>query len=285
MRIARRFDRYPDLGYHAIIFPTGYVMRLALVQTSPVFGEVSANVEAALSLMCSVEADLYVLPELFNTGYNFLDRHEAEALSEPVNGPTFSSLSEFASDQESYVVYGFAERGPNLYNSAALVGPTGLVGRYRKVHLFDRESRFFAPGDLGFPVYDTPIGRVGMMICFDWIYPESARTLALKGTQIIAHPANLVMPHCPDALVTRCLENRVFAACANRVGREDRGGHDLRFIGKSEIVSPRGEILVRLGGGDAGVAVSEIEPALSDDKRINDHDDLLRGRRTVCYEL
>ncbi|MBI3920978.1 MAG: acyltransferase [Armatimonadetes bacterium] len=260
-------------------------MRLAIVQTSPVFGEASANVKAALNLMSSVEADLYVLPELFNTGYNFLDGREAEALSEPMDGPTFVSLAEFAREYGRYVVYGFAERGPNLYNSAALVGPSGLVGRYRKVHLFDRENLVFAPGDLGFPVFDTPVGRIGMMICFDWMYPESARTLALKGTQIIAHPANLVMPHCPDALVTRCLENRVFAATANRVGREDRGGHDLRFIGDSEVVSPRGEILVRLGDSDAGVAVSEIEPALSDDKRINDHNDLLRGRRTDCYEL
>ncbi len=151
------------------------------------------------------------------------------------------------------------------------------------MHLFDRENLFFAPGSLGFPVFDLPFGKVGMMICFDWIYPESARTLALKGTQLIAHPSNLVLPHCPDAMVTRCLENRVFAATANRIGREERGGVDLRYIGKSEIVSPSGRILKRLGEDEPGIAVEEVELAEANDKRINEFNDLLADRRVDQY--
>ena len=216
--------------------------RLAVVQTKPVFGDVAASVRVTLELMQTAPADLYVLPELFNTGYNFLDTKEVESVAEPADGPTSKALLEFARKNSCYVVYGFAERDIHLYNSAALVGPAGLVGIYRKVHLFDRENLFFVPGNLGFPVFELPFGRVGIMVCFDWIFPESARTLALKGAQLIAHPSNLVLPYCPDAMVTRCLENKVFSATADRVGREQRGMFDLRFIGSSEVVTPQGEI-------------------------------------------
>ena len=203
-------------------------MKVSVIQTDPVFGEVEANIERALKQIRSVKADLYILPELFNTGYNFTDEREVRALAEESTGPTFQALQKFAKDRSCYIVYGFAEMGDGLYNSSALVGPAGLIGLYRKVHLFYRETLFFAPGNFGFPVFDLPIGKIGMMICFDWMYPESARTLALNGAQLIAHPSNLVMPYCPDAMVTRCLENRVFAATANRVGEEDRGGIKLR---------------------------------------------------------
>jgi predicted amidohydrolase len=270
-------------------------MRLAVVQTNSTFGEVKSNVEAALALMESAKADLYVLPELFNTGYNFIDVEEVKELSEEASGPTFQTMRRFAAGRSAFVVYGFAEKsdpspegsgpqGDRFYNSAALVGPKGLVGVYRKVHLFDRENVFFAPGNLGFPVFDLPFGRIGIMICFDWIYPESARTLALKGAQLVAHPSNLVLPHCPDAMVTRCLENRVFAATADRIGRENRGGVDLQYIGKSEIISPSGKILKRLGSDESAIAVEEVNLAEASNKRISEFNDLLVQRRSDQYE-
>ena len=258
-------------------------MRLAIVQTDPQFGEVQSNINAALALMEGAKADVYVLPELFNTGYNFVDAGEVASLAEPVDGQTYGAIAEFARRNSCYVAYGFAEQSGRIYNSAALVGPDGRVGLFRKVHLFYRETLFFSPGDLGFPVFDLPFGKVGMMICFDWIYPESARTLALHGAQLILHPSNLVMPYCPDAMVTRCLENRVFAATTNRIGNEDRGGISLTYIGKSEIISPRGEILVRLPDGKATVAVVEVDLTQALDKRINEFNDLLEGRRVDQY--
>lgn len=258
-------------------------MRIAVVQTSPVFGDVESNVTNSLSLIEKVDADLFVLPELFNTGYNFFDVTEVRSLSETVSGFTLKAVGEFAKKKPCHVAYGFAEKADSLYNSAALVGPEGLVGLYRKVHLYYRENLFFAPGNLGFPVFDLPFGKIGMMICFDWIYPESARTLALRGAQLIVHPSNLVLPHCPDAMVTRCLENRVFAATANRVGRENRGEIDLTYLGKSEIVSPRGEILKRLGETEVGVAIADIDLSAAVNKRINEFNDLLVGRRADQY--
>jgi predicted amidohydrolase len=260
-------------------------MRIAVVQTNPVFGEVERNIHNALSLMESAAADFYVLPELFTIGYNFKDEKEVSTMAEPADGLTCRMMSAWIKNKSCYVVYGFAEQADNIFNSAALVGPDGLIGIYRKVHLFDRENIFFTPGNLGFPVFNLPIGKVGIMICFDWIYPESARSLASKGAQIIAHPANLVLPYCPDAMVTRCLENKVFTATADRVGEEHRGGVDLKFIGTSEIVAPSGKILCRLGIHDPAISIAEIDPALADKKQINKFNHLLNGRRPAQYNM
>ncbi len=260
-------------------------MRIGLVQSAPVFGGVERNRRRLLDLMGSARADLYVLPELCLSGYVFAETKEVEALSEPADGPSAQQFVEFARKTGSFVVFGFAERSTHLYNSAALVGPDGLVGVYRKVHLFDRERLFFAPGDRGFPVFDLPFGRVGMMICFDWIFPESARSLALRGAQLIAHPSNLVLPHCPDAMVTRCLENRVFAATADRVGRELHAGRSLTFIGTSEVVSPSGEILTRMSRDEEGVALCDVDPAAALQKQVTPMSDVFEGRRPDQYTL
>jgi predicted amidohydrolase len=258
--------------------------RIAIVQTGPEFGNVAKNIADAAEIVASVEADLYVLPELFSTGYNFVNKKEVEKLAEPADGPSFSAMSALAAKLKAHIAYGFAERAEQCYNSAALVGPKGMVGIYRKVHLYAKETLLFAPGDLGFPVFDLPFGKIGMMVCFDWIYPESARTLALRGAQIIAHPSNLVMPYCPDAMVTRCLENRVFTATANRIGVERRGGTELQFIGTSEIVSPSGEVLVRMGHDETGIRVVEVDLKAALNKKINRYNDLAAGRRPSEYQ-
>ena len=260
-------------------------MRIAVVQTNPVFGEIEKNVREAIDLMASHDADLYVLPELFNTGYNFVSVEETSRLSENTSGYTFEEIAGFAKKKSCYVVYGFVEKTVKLYNSASIVGPQGMIGLYRKVHLFNKENLFFSRGDLGFPVFNLPSGKIGIMICFDWIYPESARTLALKGAQLIVHPSNLVLPHCPDAMVTRCLENRVFSATANRVGVESRGGIDFRFIGKSEIVAPTGEVLLRMGENDHGVFSAEVDLQKAINKRLNEYNDLFAGRQPNQYSL
>lgn len=217
-------------------------MRIALVQTDPVFAAKEENLRQALSMMESAKADLYVLPELFDCGYNFKDMNEVKSLADKfASGRTFEGMSRFAKEANCFVTYGFAEvAGNSYYNSATLVGCDGTAVLYRKVHLFDRENLFFQPGDLGFQVCETKIGRIGLMICFDWYFPESARTLTLRGAQLIAHPSNLVLPNCPDGMRTRCLENRVYAVTANRVGTEDRGGkHAHLYRTESDYVSSR----------------------------------------------
>jgi predicted amidohydrolase len=261
-------------------------MKAAFFQFGPVFGDISGNVDRTVQALSPLAADLVVLPELFNTGYQFVSREEAEGLSEEVpSGFTTRSLVDLSREKGLYMVAGLAERdGDKFYNSAVLTGPSGFIGAYRKTHLYFEEKLWFAPGNTGFKVWDTPIGRIGIMICFDWFFPESARTLALKGAQIIAHPSNLVLPYCPDAMVTRCLENRVFAVTANRTGSEERGGKaPLRFIGSSEIVSPSGQVLLRASADKEELGHAEIDIEDAGNKEINSLNDIFEDRREDFY--
>lgn len=259
-------------------------MKIAVVQTNPTFGDKNKNIDEALRLMSNHPAEFYVLPELFNTGYNFSNLEEVEELAEPIDGQTFTVLQAFARQRECYIVYGFAETdGVVFFNSAALVGPEGLIGLYRKIHLYYREKLFFKKGNLGLPVFNTVFGKVGIIICFDWYFPEAMRTLTLKGAQLIAHPSNLVLPYCPDAMVTRCLENKVFAATADRVGTEENAELKLKFIGKSEIVNPRGEILCRLDESSETVGIAEIDLSDALNKRLNEYNQLFEDRDERSY--
>src|SRR5262249_56129819 len=163
----------------------------------PVIGKVEDNVAHSIGLINrAIErgAELIVLPELSNTGYMFKSREEAFALSEPVpDGPTVKAWSEIAAKHKLHLVAGICERdGARLFNSAVLIGPDGYIGTFRKVHLWNEENLFFEPGDLGFPVFHTPIGRIGIAICYDGWFPETYRLAALQGADIVCVPTNWV---------------------------------------------------------------------------------------------
>ena len=272
-----------------ITSPTSKTLRVGFAQTRPVFADRGANLERARRLLESAPAfDLLVLPELFSTGYLFLTRAETEEVAEDASGPTVSLLRDVARRRGAWLCGGFVEGdGASRYNAAALVGPDGSLHVYRKVHLFDRETEVFDPGDAPFRALSIRIGgsvvRVGMMICFDWFFPESARCLAVDGAEILLHPSNLVLPYCQDAMRTRCLENRVFAVTANRSGEDVRGAERLAFTGASQITSPSGEILARADPDGEGVQVVTIEPRAARDKRLTARNDLLRSRRPEAY--
>jgi predicted amidohydrolase len=121
------------------------------------------------------------------------------------------------------------------------------------------------------------------MICFDWFFPESARILALKGADIICHCANLVLPFCQDGMITRCLENRVFAVTANRTGNENRGEKYLAYTGRSQITGPEGNLLYRASAGADEIGVADIDVRLARNKRLNVYNHLLNNRRTDMY--
>lgn len=262
-------------------------MKIAFLQTSPVFGKTKENVEKVLAGTNSIDVSLIVLPELFNTGYQFTSKREVSLLAEDApQGWTCKRLIEIAKRKKLFVVAGIAEKNNGaFYNSSILIGPNGFIGRYRKAHLFWNEKRFFTAGNTPFEVYNIGLARVGMMICFDWFFPEAARTLALKGADIICHPSNLVLPHCPQAMITRCLENRVFAVTANRIGIEERiKGQRLKFIGQSEIVAPDGKILCRAAANKEEIGVVEIDPKLARNKNITPLNNIFEDRRKKFYK-
>jgi predicted amidohydrolase len=260
-------------------------MKIGYVQFNPAFGEVDRNLDRAEALIEGAQADLLVLPELFNTGYLITTKEEIDALAEGVpGGPTAKRLAVIAKRRNVHLVAGMAERsGTKIFNSAILVRPDGFVASYRKVHLFFEEKLWFDPGDGELPVYDIGPCKVGIMVCFDWFFPESMRTLALKGAQIVCHPANLVLPYCQTAMVTRCLENRVFAVTCNRTGTELRGGKSLHYTGKSQITDTVGNILSRAGEDEECVGIFEIDPAKALDKQLNAHNNLFGDRRPGFY--
>jgi len=261
-------------------------VKIGIVQTSPVFGDIARNLKRIETLISQRPAELYVFPELCTTGYQFKNRDEAYDLAEVVpDGPSTQKFIQFAKKENSFLIAGIAERcGEKAYNSAVIIGPEGFIDCYRKAHLFGAEKNCFAPGDTPFRVFDLGAARVGVMICFDWRFPETMRSLSLDGADIIAHPSNLVLPDCPQSMITRCLENNVFAVTADRVGIEERiPGHALKFIGQSQLVNPQGKVVVRASMDKEEIHVVEINPKEARSKSINPYNDLIEDRRTDLY--
>ncbi|MDX9746649.1 MAG: nitrilase-related carbon-nitrogen hydrolase [Syntrophales bacterium] len=260
-------------------------MKVGFIQFEPYFGRVDRNLEKAEALIRQADAEVLVLPECFNTGYLFVSREEAWDLSEEIpGGKTSKLLIDLAGRKGQFIVAGLVERaGDRLFNAAIAVSPEGVLGVYRKIHLYNEEKLWFSPGDLPFPVYDIGLGKIGVMICFDWFFPEAARMLALKGADVICHCANLVLPFCQDGMITRCLENRVFAVTANRTGDERRGDKILTYTGRSQITGPQGNILYRASVDQDEIGVVDMDVKLARNKRINVYNHLLNNRRVDMY--
>jgi len=271
-------------------------VRIACIQMQPVIGKVEGNVAHSIGLINrAVEqgAELVVLPELSNTGYMFKSREEAFALSEPIpDGPTVKAWSEAAARHKLHLVAGICERdGSKLFNSAVLIGPNGTIGTFRKVHLWNEENLYFEPCNLGFPVYHTAIGRIGMAICYDGWFPETYRLAALQGADIVCVPTNWVpIPgQAPgrEAManilaMAAAHSNSIYVACADRVGTE-RG---QPFEGQSLIVGHTGWPVAGPASRDkeeiviADVALGEARRA----RNWNAFNKVLRDRRSDLYD-
>jgi len=261
---------------------------IALVQFKPVRKNVAHNIQKIQSLLQGIQADLTVLPELANSGYLYPSKESLIPFSEPANGrgPFLTALRELATHTKGVIVSGYAELANNhLYNSAIAISIESVLANYRKTHLYAGEKSLFLPGDSGFRTITWKNVCIGMMVCFDWIFPESARTLALAGAQIIAHPANLVLPYCQNAMVTRSIENKVFTITANRIGLEKLGEQKLTFTGQSQMTGPKGVMHYRGPKNKSTVHVMCIDPEKASDKAINPQNDLFLDRRPEIYEM
>jgi len=259
-------------------------MKVGYIQTSPIFGEKEKNFKEIKKLINDLRADLIVLPELFATGYTFVSKEEALSLAENNDGETARFLIKIAQLTESVIVGGFIEKdGENIYNSAMIVSEKGVIGTYRKLHLYFKEKLWFTPGDQPLKIYEINGINIGIMICFDWFFPETARTLTLLGVDIIAHPANLVLPYCQKAMVTRCLENRVYAVTANRIGQEKRGEDNFKFTGASQITSYDGQVLSSAPPDKIHVDFVEIDIKEVRNKKLNKFNDIIADRRNDFY--
>ncbi|PKN73147.1 MAG: beta-ureidopropionase [Candidatus Cloacimonetes bacterium HGW-Cloacimonetes-3] len=263
-------------------------MKVTVLQFQPKLLAVQDNVERLSPMLEGITSDLVVMPELVTSGYVFASLQEVRNVAESVpEGASFTRFAKLAQERNFSLVYGFPENDEGVfYNSSVLINPDGSYHVYRKVHLFDREKLFFQPGDKAFDVCVAKNGvTIGMMICFDWQFPEAARSLALAGAQIICHPANLVLPWCQEAMKLRSLENRVFSVTANRTGTEVNGNTKLSFTGCSQILSPLGEVLLRLSEDEEAAITIDIDVERALDKRITERNDAFKDRRPELYRL
>ncbi|PQJ33485.1 acyltransferase [Salinibacter sp. 10B] len=265
-------------------------MKAGYLQFAPQYLRPTENRDAVADHISTLDADLLVLPELFTSGYFFQSQAHLQEVAEPIpDGTTTQALREWASATGTTLVAGLAERdGEVFYNSAVLVRPDGSTETYRKVHLFYEETERFEPGNLGFPVFEASTRdgtsyMLGMMVCFDWYFPEAARSLALQGADVIAHPSNLVLPHCPDSMPVRARENHVYTITANRFGTETNETESLTFIGMSEICAPTGDILHRGPRDEVEIAIESFDPHEARSRDINRYNDTLGDRRPETY--
>jgi 5-aminopentanamidase len=247
-------------------------IRVAAVQMEPKLGEVAANRHAILAKLreaARAGARLVVFPECALSGYGFGGRDEARECAEPIPGPSLHRLATACAELGVFAVVGLLERDDDrLFNACALVGPAGVVGSYRKVHLpYLGVDRFADPGDRPFAVHDAGGVRVGMHICYDGTFPETGRVLTLLGAELLVLPTNWPT-HAEGAaehlMACRALENVVYAMAVNRVG-EERG---FRFIGRSSIVGTGGERLAFASPDREEVLYAEIDPARARQKRL-----------------
>ncbi|MEA2429160.1 MAG: N-carbamoylputrescine amidase [Thermoleophilaceae bacterium] len=224
-----------------------------------------AQVERSVRDARARGAAMVVLPECALGGYLRPDGRPAAPLE--LDGPEIARLCRIAGDM--VVCVGFTERGDHLpYSAAVCVSGDGVLGHQRKVHLPPSENGAFAPGT-GFKAFDTPLGRVGMLVCYDKVFPEAARTLALDGAQVVASLA--AWPLCREAPArriaadrqtrqfnlldeARAIENQVVWASSNLTGRIGR----LRFPGQAKVVDANGTVLVKTRGR-AGLALARVE--------------------------
>ena len=260
-------------------------VKIALVQFKPNHLNIEKNLERSFDLIEQNQgADIYLFPELYLSGYLFTSIEEVKKVALRSDNIVFDTIKKYTKDKKIAIIGGYAEdESGRFFNSAFFIAEGEFLLNYRKVHLFNEEKLFFSPSFNGYKVTKYRDINFGIMICFDWIFPEAARTLTLKWANIILHPSNLVLPYCQDAMITRALENRVFIATCNRVGTEKVGKKKLAFTGKSQIVDPSGKRLIQLPSSKETVKIVKIDASLSENKNITNLNNLLQDRRPDQY--
>jgi len=266
------------------------------------------NLEHAVSLIreaATRDAQVICLPELFRTQY-FCQREDPEMfeLAEQIPGPTTECIAAIARESAAVVIVPvFERRAPGLYhNSAVVIDADGSIsGVYRKMHIPDDpayyEKYYFTPGDLGFRAFDTAVGRVGTLICWDQWYPEGARLTALRGAILIFYPTAIGWhPHEKkehgksqiDAWRTiqrsHAIANGIYVAAVNRVGHEKpaTGGPGIEFWGSSFVVDPFGVVIAEASSDKEEILITEVDMERLEDIRRNWP--FLRDRRIEAYQ-
>ncbi len=271
-------------------------MKIGYFQFNPFYHNIAKNLEYIHSNLSRISADLIVLPELALSGYLFNCREEVQACAETIPGPSSDTFITLAKKTQTAYIYGCIEKAhPQtvstdknsvFYNSSVYINPQGDIKIYRKAHLFNREKLYFIEGNDPFFVFDVQGISVGMLICFDHMFPEAARTLALLGAQVICHPSNLVLSGYAQATtLARSIENQIFWILANRIGTESCGSVTCTYTGGSQITAPDGSVLISSSQKMEELQVIDIDPSLALEKSISKRNHIFKDRRTDLYQV
>jgi predicted amidohydrolase len=263
-------------------------MKVSAVQFEPLILEKEKNLSKIAEYSKNLDSDLIVFPELCTSGY-YLSKEELSRMAESFQGNSVNSIQEISSKENKIIVFGFPELDDGkYYNSAAVLFPDKSYSKvYRKTHLFFREKYIFTPGDTGFfninyPEFDL---NLGTMICYDWRFPEAARTLGLAGSDLIVMPSNLVTKIWHRSMPARALDNRIYLLVANRTGTENRNEENLEFTGKSGIWDYNGGEIAIASPTDECVITTEINPKETRNKDINEINNIFNDRIIQFYNL
>ncbi|QZT38675.1 5-formyltetrahydrofolate cyclo-ligase [Halosquirtibacter xylanolyticus] len=256
---------------------------IALIQCEPTLGDLDANREKISTWLDKIpdHVDIILLPELANSGYHFIDEKQAERSSEEISqSGLVNDLKAYAQSNDVAIAIGLAEQKDGIrYNSALWITPQGVEVTYRKAHLFARENLFFNAGKEACPIVTWKGARIGLMICYDWTFPEVWQWMAQGQVDLVCHLCNLVMPHAQQMVKTYAFSNHFYIAQSNRVGTE----RDLTFTGASSIIAPDAEVLVHASKTEEEIIIGTIDTDYSRDKQLNPYNHKTRDTRRDIY--
>jgi len=264
-------------------------MRITIVQSFPKYADTASNLDFIHKTIESVDTDILIFPELATSGYFFTEKSQIMPHVLTWNESTeLLQLQEKATKADTIIIVGFPEKdGDALYNSAGIFMPDATTSKvYRKTHLFYKEHLIFEHGNTGFfCVHDTKHNcNIGIMICYDWRFPEAARTLALQGADVIVCPANLVTTLSGKVFPARAIENKVYVAVANRVGEESLEDETLLFRGESALYDYLGEPIAMASFGNEDILHATINPQETRNKAFNSINDIFKDRKPEMYD-
>lgn len=264
-------------------------IEIEIVQFEPLLGRTSDNIEKIDKYIDKSDSQIIVFPELASSGYYYTDKEELAKVAINSEDQLIVNFQELAEQKNQIIVFGFPEIDEGkFYNSAAIITPDkDLSSIYRKSHLFYKEHLVFEPGDTGFfNIYFEDFDlNLGAMICYDWRFPEAARTLALQGSDLILCPSNLVTGVWQEVMRSRALENKTYIAVANRIGSEKKAFEELTFNGESSIISYNGKPMVTAGESNEISIKTVITPNKTRNKSFNEHNDIFKDRRPELYQM
>ncbi|MGQ9819333.1 MAG: nitrilase-related carbon-nitrogen hydrolase [Candidatus Kapaibacteriales bacterium] len=262
-------------------------MNVAIVQFKPNFKQLESNLEFLKDKSENIAADLICFPEMATSGYFFLSKDEIWPFVFDFKSEIIRTFQDISTKHSRIIIFGFPERSGNtIYNSAAIIFPDPqLTCVYRKTHLFYKEKLIFEAGDTGYFVnfYEPLNLKLGVLLCYDWRFPEASRSLGILGADLIACPSNLVTKVWTIAIPARALENHLYFLVSNRVGFEQNNNEKVEFNGKSGLWDYNGEVMALASSTDEQVLICQIDPTKARNKKINDYNEIFADRRPEMY--